>query len=85
MEYIIPRKLIGLNINFSSVYLEFLNVLSWKTIEKISIRYSGNKKTIITGIIFPKELQIQFLKFYSRDWLFLKFSNETSNREVTIS
>ena len=34
MEYIIPRKLIGWNINFVSVYLEFLNVLSWKAIEK---------------------------------------------------
>ena len=36
MEYIIPRKLIGWNINFGSVYLEFLNLLSWKTIGKIS-------------------------------------------------
>ena len=30
MEYIISRKLIGWNINFGSVYLELLNVLSWK-------------------------------------------------------
>ena len=34
MENIIPRKLIGWNINFVSVYLELLNVLSWKAIEK---------------------------------------------------
>ena len=40
MEYIIPRKLIGWNINFGSVYLEFLNVLSSKTIEKISSRFN---------------------------------------------
>ena len=34
MEYIIPRNFIGWNINFNSVYLELLNVLLWKTIEK---------------------------------------------------
>ena len=49
MDYIIPRKLISWNINFDSVYLEFLNLLSWKAIEKISnillgIRYSGTYK-----------------------------------------
>ena len=34
MEYNIPWKLIGWNVNFGSVYLEYLNVLYWKTIEK---------------------------------------------------
>ena len=34
MEYVIPRKLIGLNVNFGSVYVQFLNVFSWKAIEK---------------------------------------------------
>ena len=34
IEYIIPRKLIGWNINFGSVYLEFLNVLSEKQLKK---------------------------------------------------
>ena len=34
MGYIIPRKLIGWTINFGSVYLKFLNLHFWKTIEK---------------------------------------------------
>ena len=34
MEYIIPEKLIDWNIIVRSVYLDFWNVLSWKTIEK---------------------------------------------------
>ena len=37
MEYIIPGKLIDWNIIFCSLYLEFLNVVSWKTIEKYQI------------------------------------------------
>ena len=84
MEYIIPKKLIGWNINIASVYLEFLNVLSWKTwktIEKISnillgIRYSKNINSIKSGIILPKQLQVQFLKFYPKDWFFLKISTK---------
>ena len=48
-----------------------------KTIEKISsillgIRYSRNINSVTTGIIIPKQLRIQFLKFHSKDWLFLK-------------
>ena len=65
MKYIIPRKLIGWNIIFGSVYLEFSNVLSWKTIEKISNnqRFQEHINFIITGIILPKQHQIQFFKF----------------------
>ena len=82
MEYIISRKLIGLNINFSSVYLELLNVLSWKNNRK-NIKYSLRNQifqehinSITTGIILTKHLQIQFIKFYSTDWLFLKISTK---------
>ena len=32
--------------------------------------------SIITGIILLKQLQIKFLKFYSKDWLFLKLSTK---------
>ena len=32
--------------------------------------------SIITGIILPKQLQIQFLKFCSKDWLFVKISTK---------
>ena len=92
MEHIIPKKLICWNINIASGYLEFLNVLSWKTwktIGKISnillgIRYSRNINSIISGIILPKQLQIQFLKFCPKDWLFLKISTKLQI-ELTIS
>ena len=32
--------------------------------------------SITTGIILPKQLQIQFFKFYSKDWHFLKISTK---------
>ena len=82
MEYIIPRKLIGWNINFGSVYLELLNVRSWKNNWK-NIKYSLRNQifqkhinSITTEIILPKQLQIQFFKFYSKDWLCLKISTK---------
>ena len=53
-----------------------------KTIEKI-IKHSLSSQifqehinSIITGIILPKHLQIQFFKFYSKDWLFFKISDK---------
>ena len=53
-----------------------------KTIEKI-IKHSLSSQifqehinSIITGIILPKQLQIQFFKFYSKDWLFFKISDK---------
>ena len=82
MEYIIPRKLIGWNINFGTVYLELLNVHSWKhnwKNIKHSLRnqiFQEHMNSITTGIILPKQLQIHFFKFYSKDWLFLKISTK---------
>ena len=38
--------------------------------------FQGHISSIITGIILPKQLQIQFFKFYSKDWLFLKISTK---------
>ena len=81
MEYIIPRKLIDGNINLGSVYLELLNVLSWKN-NRNSIKHLTNLilqeqiNSITTGLILPKQLQIQFFKFYFKDWLFLKISTK---------
>ena len=82
MEYIIPRKLFGSNINFGSVYLELLNVLScksnWKNI-KHSLRnqiFQEHKNSITTGIILLKQLQIQFFILYSKGCLFLKISTK---------
>ena len=50
------------------------------TIEK-NIKYSLRNlifqehiNSITTGIILPKQLQIHFFKFYSKDWLFIKIS-----------
>ena len=79
MEYIIPRKLIDWNINLGSVYLELLNVLSWKN-NRNCIKHLRNQifqkqiNSITTGLILQKQLQIQFFKFYFKDWLFLKIS-----------
>ena len=82
MEYIIPRNFIGWNINFDSVYLELLNVLLWKNNWK-NIKHSlrnqifhEHSNSIRTGTILPKQLQIQFFKFCSKDWLFLKVSTK---------
>ena len=79
MEYIIPRKLSGLNINFSWVYLELLNVLSCKNNRK-NIKYSLRNQifqehinSITTGIILTKQLQIQFIKFIPQTGSFLRF------------
>ena len=82
MEYLVPRKLIGCNMNFGSAYLDFLNVLPWKAIEK-NIKHSFRNQilqehinSIITGIILPKQLQIQFLKFCFKESLFVKISTK---------
>ena len=82
MEYIIPRKFIGWNINLGSVYLELLNVLSWKNNRK-NIKHSLRNEifqqhinSITTGIILPKQLQIRFLKFYSKNCISLKISTK---------
>ena len=82
MEYFIPRKLIGWNINFGTVYLELLNVHSWKNNWK-NIKHSlrnqifqEHMNSITTGIILPKQLQIHFFRFYSKDWFFLKISTK---------
>ena len=32
--------------------------------------------SITTGIILPKQLQIHFFRFYSKDWFFLKISTK---------
>ena len=62
MEYIIPRKLIGWNINFGSIYLELLNALSWKDNWR-NIKYSlmnqiflEHINSISTGIILPNSV-----------------------------
>ena len=82
MEYNILKKLLGWNINFCSVYLELLNVLfrknNWKNIKHSLTNqiFLIHINSITTGIILPKQLQIQFFKFYSKDWLFLKISTK---------
>ena len=51
---------------------------NWKNI-KHSLRnqiFQEHINSITTGIIPPKQLQIQFFKFYSKDWLFLKISTK---------
>ena len=51
---------------------------NWKNI-KHSLRnqiFQEYINSITTGIILPIQLQILFLKFYSKDWLFLKISTK---------
>ena len=82
IEYIIPKKLIGWNMNFGfSLFRVFKCTFlknNWKKI-KDSLRYQifqEHMNSIKAGIILPKQLQIQIFKFYSKDWLFLKISTE---------
>ena len=82
MEFIITRKFIDRNITFGSVHLEFFKCTflknKWQNI-KHSFRnqiFQEHINSIITGIILPKQLQIQFLKFYSKDWFSLRISTK---------
>ena len=51
---------------------------NWKNI-KHSLRnqiFQEHKNSTVTGIILPKQLQNQFFKFHSKNWLFLKISTK---------
>ena len=47
-----------------------------KTNEKISNILQEHINSITTGIILPKQLEIQFFRFYSKCWFFLKVSTK---------
>ena len=79
IEFIIRRKLIDWNINFSSVYLELLNVLSWK--KQLKKYQTFSKESDIPGTYkfyynCDNSSETAFFKFYSKDWVFLKISTK---------
>ena len=88
MEYIIPRKLIGWNIKlwFSLFRVKTCTFLrnNWENIKHSLSKqiFQEHINSIITGLILPKQLQIQLFKFYSKDWLFLKISTKIFLRKI---